>query len=166
MNSIGKGLSATLDASWEILPIFIGSLVIAAITTYLFSKRGSTEDADLKSKLRAWLLVPDFGSIFVYAAVFCFFGALHGYLIGTLSDKFTQVISSLIPGAVTIGSTYIALFHSSTLPQEVRRALAPALLGFLLCFIVFTKYAGLLEGADMPGPTKGAALTQQHQSLC
>lgn len=153
MHDVLKGLSVCLLLLGKALPVLILTIFLAAILSWIFGPRRYTDSAGVE-KTVPWYFVAEYSRVISIVTAMSAFGTFQGYLVGSIGfEDSSKTIASLITGAVTFLSSIIALFYGKDAPESFKRSIAPGIVGFLMCFLIFNGYHDEIVGAGIPDST-------------
>lgn len=154
MEAFIKGVTAGGVLLLEAIPILVWTMLISLALTWLLGQRPPAAKDKNGIPAVKWWKVHEFGRVYSAVTAIAAFGAFQGFVIGSVGfEEAHKTIAALITGAITFLSTVIALFYAKDAPDSFRAAIAPSVIAFLLCFLVFRTYPDRLSNTVIPDPT-------------
>jgi hypothetical protein len=153
MDDISKGFAVAWGLLLQTVPLLVWTLVIAACAAFLFGPRMIPATRKTAAVRLPWYRVHEFGRILSTVTAIAAFGSFQGYWVGSVAFQDAEkTIASLLAGAVTFLSTTIALLYAKDAPESFKRAVAPGIVSFLMCFLVFSAYRDRLTSGQIKEP--------------
>ena len=162
MDTLARGFSVGWQLLLEMLPVLVMTVLVALVLSWVFGQRRFVRPGAKAETVLPWYRVHDFGRVFSTVCAIAAFGSFQGYLVGSVGfEGADKTIASLLAGAVTFLSTILALFYAKDAPESFRQAIAPGIIAFLVCFLVFGGYKDRLNDRGIAGPADTPVLAPE-----
>lgn len=146
INSFARGFQAIQSAGIYVAPAFVGTMAISAVLSWLLGPREFGKDE--QKTVLPFYKVHQFWRVFSYVLTFSIFGMVQGFIIGSASPGQNQIVSTIVSSFLAVAASYLAFFHTKDFPEEVRRTLAPAIIGLFASILLFMFYPAYYTTAE------------------